>query len=34
MTAARVPNLEFPLPGVDPMPANGGKGKKKAAAKK
>jgi arylsulfatase len=34
MNAARVPNLEFPLPGVDPMPANGGKGKKKAAAKK
>mgnify|MGYP007043752953 CR=1 FL=1 len=33
MTAARVPNLEFPLPGVDPMPANAGKGKKKAAAK-
>ena len=34
MTAARVPNPDFPLPGVDPMPANGGKGKKKAAAKK
>jgi hypothetical protein len=34
MTAARVPNPDFPLPGVDPMPANAGKGKKKAAAKK
>jgi arylsulfatase len=34
MTAARVPNADFPLPGVDPMPANAGKGKKKAAAKK
>ena len=33
MTAARVPNPDFPLPGVEPMPANGGKGKKKAAKK-
>lgn len=31
MTAARVPNPDFPLPGVDPLPA--GKGKKKAAKK-
>jgi hypothetical protein len=31
MTAARVPNADFPLPGVDPLPA--GKGKKKAAKK-
>ena len=34
MTAARVPNPDFPLIGVDLMPANSGKGKKKAAAKK
>ena len=33
MAAARVPNPDFPLPGVDPMPANAGKGKKKAAKK-
>jgi hypothetical protein len=33
MTAARVPNADFPLPGVDPLPANAGKGKKKAAKK-
>jgi hypothetical protein len=33
MSAARVPNPDFPLPGVDPMPANAGKGKKKAAKK-
>ena len=31
MAAARVPNPDFPLPGVDPLPA--GKGKKKAAKK-
>ena len=34
MTAARVPDPSFPLIGVDPAPANAGKGKKKAAAKK
>jgi arylsulfatase A-like enzyme len=34
MTAARVPNADFPLPGVDPMPANAGKAKKKVASKK
>ena len=34
MAAARVPNSDFPLIGVDPTPANFGKGKKKAAAKK
>jgi len=33
MAAARVPNPDFPLPGVDPLAANGGKGKKKAAKK-
>ena len=33
MTAARTPNPDFPLPGVDPLPANAGKGKKKAAKK-
>jgi arylsulfatase len=33
MAAARVPNPDFPLPGVDPLPANAGKGKKKAAKK-
>ncbi len=33
MAAARVPNADFPLPGVDPLPANAGKGKKKAAKK-
>ena len=31
MAAARVPNPDFPLPGVDPLPP--GKGKKKAAKK-
>jgi arylsulfatase A-like enzyme len=31
MASARVPNPDFPLPGVDPLPA--GKGKKKAAKK-
>ena len=34
MSAARVPDSNFPLIGVDPTPANAGKGKKKAAAKK
>ncbi len=34
MSAARTPNPDFPLIGVDPTPANAGKGKKKAAAKK
>lgn len=34
MTAARVPDPDFPLAGLDPMPANAVKGKKKAAAKK
>ncbi len=34
MSAARVPDSNFPLIGVDPTPANTGKGKKKAAAKK
>jgi hypothetical protein len=33
MAAARTPNPDFPLPGVDPLPANAGKGKKKAAKK-
>lgn len=33
MAAARVPNPDFPLIGVDPTPANFGKGKKKAAKK-
>ncbi len=33
MAAARVPNPDFPLIGVDPAPANAGKGKKKAAGK-
>ncbi len=33
MAAARVPNPDFPLPGVDPLPATAGKGKKKAAKK-
>ncbi|NBS05527.1 MAG: N-acetylgalactosamine-6-sulfatase [Verrucomicrobia bacterium] len=33
MSAARVPDSNFPLIGVDPTPANTGKGKKKAAAK-
>ena len=33
MTAARVPDPNFPLIGVDPAPANAGKGKKKAATK-
>ncbi|MFM9000635.1 MAG: sulfatase-like hydrolase/transferase [Opitutia bacterium] len=33
MSASRVPNPDFPLPGVDPLPANAGKGKKKAAKK-
>ena len=33
MTAARVPNPDFPLIGVDPAQANAGKGKKKAAKK-
>lgn len=33
MTAARVPNPDFPLFGVDATPANAGKGKKKAAKK-
>ena len=33
MTAARVPNPDFPLIGVDATPANASKGKKKAAKK-
>lgn len=33
MTAARVPNPDFPLIGIDPAPANFGKAKKKAAKK-
>lgn len=34
MAAARLPSQEFPLIGIDPAPANFGKGKKKAATKK
>lgn len=33
MTAARVPNADFPLIGVDATPANAGKGKKQGAGK-